>query len=82
MPRGRSLPSFFVQQASRDAAVRQKIVAGLEEKLRTDPGSLVANKGYSRAGGMEIDYAKIEREEKRLTASGFFRPTATLPRPA
>ena len=57
------------QQASRDAAVRQKIVAGLEEKLRTDPKSLVANKGYSRylktrTGGMEVDYAKIEREEK------------------
>ena len=57
------------QQASRDAEVRQKIVAGLEEKLRTDPKSLVANKGYSRylktrRGGMEVDYARIEREEK------------------
>ena len=54
------------RQASGDAKVRQKIVAGREENLRTDPRSLVANKGYSRClktrrGGMETDRDKIER---------------------
>lgn len=67
-------PSRYVmcrtqRQVSRDAAVRRKIVAGLEERLRTDTKSLVADKGYSRylktrAGGMEVGYAKIEREVK------------------
>ena len=57
------------RQASRDAEVRRKIVAGLEEKLRTDPKSLVANKDCGRCletrrGGMEIDRDKIEREAR------------------
>lgn len=38
-----------LREATVEAAVRQKIVAGLEEKLRTDPKSLVANKGATAA---------------------------------
>jgi len=46
------------RQARKDAADREAIVASLNEKLRTNPKSLIGNKGYRR-------YLKLERN--RLT---------------
>ena len=43
------------KQARKDAADRQAIIASLEEKLKTDPKSLVGNKGYRK-------YLKLDRE--------------------
>jgi transposase len=43
------------KQARKDAADRQAIIASLEEKLKSDPKSLVGNKGYRK-------YLKLDRE--------------------
>jgi transposase len=43
------------RQARKDAADRQAIIASLQEKLRTNPKSLVGNKGYRK-------YLKLDRE--------------------
>lgn len=43
------------KQARKDEADRQAIIASLEEKLKSDPKSLVGNKGYRK-------YLKLDRE--------------------
>jgi transposase len=43
------------KQARKDAADRQAIIESLEEKLKTNPKSLVGNKGYRK-------YLKLDRE--------------------
>jgi len=43
------------KQARKDAADRQAIIASLEEKLKSNPKSLVGNKGYRK-------YLKLDRE--------------------
>jgi len=57
------------EQARKDQADRQAIVAGLEEKLKQGDKSLVGNKGYrkflkSKGGGFEVDRAKIDEEAR------------------
>ena len=57
-------------EARKDAADREAIVASLREKLRTGEKSLVGNKGYRRYLGstgpdhFQIDEAKIEEEAR------------------
>ncbi len=51
-------------QAKKDAADREAILAALREQLKRGAGSLVGNKGYrkflrTRGGGFEIDEAKV-----------------------
>ena len=58
-----------VDQARRDAANRDAIVASLEEQLKRGSKSLVGNKGYRKylaktASRFEIDRAKIKREAR------------------
>lgn len=57
------------EQARKDEADRQAIVAGLEQKLKQGDKSLVGNKGYrkflkSKGGGFEIDHGKIDEEAR------------------
>ena len=58
--------------------------------MRTDPGSLVANKGFQRlqslsqagTGGMEIDYAKIDRAGREaLDGIWVLQTNSSAPRP-
>ena len=57
-------------EARKDAADREAIVASLREKLRTGEKSLVGNKGYRRylnstgADHFQVDEAKIEEEAR------------------
>jgi hypothetical protein len=57
-------------QAQKDAADREAILAGLAERLRQGAVALVGNKGYRKflracpGGGLEIDQAKIAREAR------------------
>ncbi len=56
-------------QARKDAADREAIVASLRDRLRRGPKSLVGNKGYrkyvkSAGGGFVVDEARIEREAR------------------
>ncbi len=59
-----------VEQAAKDRADREAIVAGLEDQLKRGAKSLVGNKGYRkylRAEGdspFAIDYAKVKEEER------------------
>jgi len=56
-------------QARKDAADREAIVASLRDRLRRGPKSLVGNKGYrkyvkSAGAGFVVDEARIEREAR------------------
>ncbi len=57
-------------QARKDAADREAILAGLEEKLKQGPAALVGNRGYrrfmsARPGGVfQIDAAKVRRDAR------------------
>jgi hypothetical protein len=57
-------------EARKDAADREAIVASLQEKLRSGEKSLICNKGYRRylsstgPGHFQIDKAKIEEEAR------------------
>ncbi|MBT9136983.1 MAG: hypothetical protein DDT34_02069 [Firmicutes bacterium] len=57
------------KQARKDAADRQAIIASLEEKLKTNPKSLVGNKGYRKylkldRDSVAVDQKKIEEEAR------------------
>ena len=59
------------EQAKKDRADREAIVAGLKEKLKKSQKSLVGNKGYrkylkaiGKNKGFEIDQAKIKQEAR------------------
>jgi transposase len=57
------------KQARKDAADRQAIIDSLQEKLKTNPKSLVGNKGYRKYLNMEkdtvsVNQAKIEEEAR------------------
>lgn len=61
---------FNERQARHDALVRQSILESLEEKIASNPKSLIGNKGYSKflkitRGSIRIDKNKVE-EEKRF----------------
>jgi hypothetical protein len=60
---------FNVEQARKDAADREAIVAGLERQLRRGDRSLVGNKGFRRfvaveGAGFHVDDAKIRTEAR------------------
>lgn len=57
------------RQAQKDAQDRQAITDSLKEKIRTDPKSLIGNKGYRKyltikRGSVSINQEKIERESR------------------
>jgi transposase len=57
------------RQSRKDAADRQAILAALEEKIKTNPKSLVGNKGYRKYLSLEretvsINQQKIREEER------------------
>jgi len=51
------------KQARKDAADRQAIIASLEEKLKTDPKSLVGNKGYRKYLKLNRDTVAVNQEK-------------------
>jgi transposase len=57
------------EQAKKDQADREAMVAALEDKVKHNPKALMGNKGYRRyvkAGGqrMQIDYQKVQDEAR------------------
>lgn len=65
----RYIVCYNEEQARRDRAARERLLASLEEKLHQGDKALVGNKGYRRylkSGGrsFEIDAAKIEEEAR------------------
>jgi transposase len=57
------------KQARKEAADRQAIIDSLQEKLRSNPKSLVGNKGYRKylkldRDSVGLDQKKIEKEER------------------
>jgi hypothetical protein len=57
------------KQARKDARDRQVIIDSLEEKIKTNPKSLIGNKGYRKylkieRGSVSINKAKIDRESR------------------
>ena len=70
-------------QARKDAATREQILAALESKLRSDgPKSVVANKGYKRylkaeKGAFAIDLDKA-RDEQRFDGMWVLRTNTEL----
>jgi transposase len=51
------------KQARKDAADRQAIIDSLEEKLKTNPKSLVGNKGYRRYLKLDRDTVAVNQEK-------------------
>jgi len=70
------------KQARKDAADRQAIIDSLQEKLKTNPKSLVGNKGYRKYLKMEkntvsVNQVKIE-EEVRYDGKWVLKTNTTL----
>ena len=71
------------EQAARDAATREQLLAALEGKLRSGAKSLIANKGYQRylkdgKGALSIDHEKAQAEEQ-VDGVWALRTNTTLP---
>jgi len=71
------------RQARKDAADREAIIASLEEKLETQPKSLIGNKGYRKylkldRGHLRVDKRKIE-EDARFDGKWVLLTNTTLP---
>ena len=70
------------KQARKDAADRQAIIDSLEEKLKTDPKSLVGNKGYRKYLKMEKDTVSVNQvkieEEARYDGKWILKTNTTL----
>jgi transposase len=71
------------RQARKDAADREAIIASLEEKLQTQPKSLIGNKGYRRylkldRGHLRVDKKKIE-EDARFDGKWVLLTNTNLP---
>jgi transposase len=71
------------RQARKDAADRQAIITSLEEKLQTQPKSLIGNKGYRKylkldRGHLRVDKRKIE-EDTRFDGKWVLLTNTTLP---
>ena len=70
-------------QARKDAATREQILAALDSKLRSDgPKSVVANKGYKRyleaeKGAFAVDLDKA-RDEQRFDGMWVLRTNTEL----
>jgi len=70
------------KQARKDAADRQAIIDSLQEKLKSNPKSLVGNKGYQKYLKLEkdtisVNQAKIE-EEARYDGKWVLKTNTTL----
>jgi transposase len=70
-------------QAKKDAADREAILAALKEKLSQGPKALVGNKGYrkylaNQSGAFVIDDAKV-KDESRYDGKWVLRTNTTLP---
>ena len=70
-------------QAKKDAADREAIIAGLEKKLKQGVKSLIGNKGYRGTSGRNgssfaIDKEKI-KSESRYDGKWILRTNTTLP---
>jgi transposase len=70
------------KQARKDAADRQAIIDSLEEKLKTNPKSLVGNKGYRKYLKMEKDTVSVNQvkieEEVRYDGKWVLKTNTTL----
>jgi transposase len=70
------------RQARKEAADRQAIIDALEEKLRTNPKSLVGNKGYRKYLKMDRDTVTINQqkieEEARYDGKWVLKTNTTL----
>ena len=68
------------RQARKDAADRQTIIDTLEEKIRSNPKSLVGNKGYRKYLSMDKDTVSINqqkvREEERFDGKWVLKTNA------
>jgi hypothetical protein len=51
------------KQARRDAADRQAIIDGLQEKIKSNPKSLVGNKGYRKYLSLDRDTVSINQQK-------------------
>ena len=70
-------------QAKKDAADREAIIAGLEKKLKQGDKSLIGNKGYRKylapnGSSFAIDKEKI-KSESRYDGKWVLRTNTTLP---
>jgi transposase len=70
------------RQAHKDAADRQAILEALQEKITSDPKSLVGNKGYRKYLKMDRDSVSLNEkkieEEKRFDGKWVLRTTTDL----
>lgn len=70
------------RQARKDAADRQAILEALEAKIKTNPKSLVGNKGYRKYLTLDRDTVSINpqklREEERFDGKWVLRTNTTL----
>ncbi len=71
------------EEAERDAATRQAILEGLQEKLKASPSGLIGNRGYRRflsvrRGAVALDEAKI-RADARYDGKYVLRTNTDLP---
>jgi len=70
------------REARKDAADRQSIIDALEEKLRSNPKSLVGNKGYRKYLSMDKDTVSINQqkvhEEERFDGKWVLKTNAEL----
>jgi transposase len=70
------------KQARKDAADRQAIIDSLQEKLKTNPKSLVGNKGYRKYLKLEKDTVSVNQtkieEEARYDGKWVLKTNTTL----
>ncbi len=71
------------RQARKDAADRQAIIDALQEKLKSNPKSLVGNKGFRKYLSMDRDTVSINQQkiqdEKRFEGKWVLRTNTSLP---
>ena len=70
------------KQARKDARDRQAIIDSLQEKIKTNPKSLIGNKGYRKYLKIERDSVSINQDKIKgspdLTANGCSSPIRTF----
>jgi len=79
----RYIVCFNERQARKDAIDRQAIIESLEERIASNPKSLVGNKGYSKylkitRGTFKIDKKKIE-QDRRFDGKWVLQTSTDLP---
>ena len=70
------------KQVRKDAADRQAIIASLQEKLKSDPKSLVGNRGYRKYLKLDRDTVAVNQdkieEEARYDGKWVLKTNTTL----